>query len=72
MPNQTPLPIQQTPATYAHIQRLSDEIADLKKTLRKIEDMVFLIRHRQEKWDEQGLQIGETVPHEKDDAAPHC
>ena len=25
-----------------------------------------------EKWDEQGLQIGETVPHKKDDAAPHC
>jgi hypothetical protein len=25
-----------------------------------------------EKWDEQGLQIGETVPHEKDDATPHC
>ena len=48
---------------------------DDAKTNKEVQRVPVGLKRRSEvseKWDEQGLEIGETVPHEKDDAAPHC
>ena len=44
--SKTPLSIDQIPASYADIKRLSDELTQIKKTLQKIEDAVTSVQFR--------------------------